>query len=540
MTPNDVKIVADNIEDFIELPDGIERLTKAVLTLAVSGKLVPQDKKEGTGEELFTQIQKVQKIKQNGLKIIIKKLSEITPEEIPFDIPKTWKWIHFGIAFTNYGSGSTPTRGNDDFYDNGQINWYKSGELNDGVLSANAEEMITDLAINKFHLRFNKPGDLLIAMYGATAGRVSVLDNEGTTNQAVWGGTPHTSIDVQYLFYYILQSRHVLLKTSSGAAQPNISGEKIITHLFPLPPYQEQKRIVKKIEEVMSQLDELETKKRERDEVRSKLTRSAMFSLGKGESKIAFEHLTKLIKTKSDVKEFENAILTLAVSGKLMPQYRKEGTGEDLYTQIQKMQKIEQNGPKKINKTLSEIKPEEIPFEIPKSWKWVEMSEIANLITDGEHISPEKHTIGVPLITAKNVLEKGVNFDNVDYVTNDDAKKFWNRCKPELGDLLICSRGTIGRTTIVDTRSPFCLMGSVILIKFFDDTLSNYCKYYLRTHFGVAQIGLLKKGMAVSALYLKDIKKALIPLPPLGEQKRIVKKVEEIKAIIDKLLALSQ
>jgi type I restriction enzyme S subunit len=244
-------IAFKHLAELIKTLDDVKEFEDALLTLAVSGQLVLQDRKEGTADET-KQVKEV-----SGRKRKAKVFSEITPKEVSFGIPKNWKWVRLGSAFIDYGSGSTPSRGNDGFYKDGHTNWYKSGELNDGILFADSEEKITDSALEKCHLRLNKRGDLLIAMYGATAGRVAMLDNEGTTNQAVWGGTPDSFVDVKFLFLYLLQSRYQLLKTSSGAAQPNISGEKIAAHVLPLPPLAEQKRIIKKVEEVMVLIDRL-------------------------------------------------------------------------------------------------------------------------------------------------------------------------------------------------------------------------------------------------------------------------------------------
>lgn len=247
----DTKVAFDQLTELIRTPADIKELENALLTIAVSGKIVPQDMAEGTGGHLYAQLQKAQGERNVGRQRT-RVFEPITPEEIPHSIPTTWEWVRFGSVFTDYSSGSTPGRGNSDYYKDGQINWYKSGELNDGHLSADSEEKISKSALENCHLRVNKKGDLLIAMYGATAGRVAMLANEGATNQAVWGGTPKGGVDLKYLFLYILQSRNRLLETSSGAAQPNISGEKIAGHLLALPPTKEQNRIVKKVDQIFT------------------------------------------------------------------------------------------------------------------------------------------------------------------------------------------------------------------------------------------------------------------------------------------------
>src|SRR3989344_2200984 len=196
MAPNDVKIVADNIDDFIEVPNGIERLRKAVLILAVAGKLVTQDTGEGTAEDLYVEIS----AERSGGKKSAKEFPQVELAETPFDIPKSWKWVSFGSIFVDYGSGSTPSRANDGYYSAIGVNWYKSGELNDDVLPIESEEKVSELALKECRLRIFKPRDFLIAMYGATAGRIAVSNSTGTTNQAVWSGTPVKSIDDRYLY----------------------------------------------------------------------------------------------------------------------------------------------------------------------------------------------------------------------------------------------------------------------------------------------------------------------------------------------------
>lgn len=538
MTPSDVKIVADNIDDFIEVPDGINRLRKAVLTLAVSGKLVPQDKKEGTADDLYAEIQAYKTTSGGALRKKKEIAAPTSYKETLVEIPESWKWVRIGDV-CNLQTGATPSRNNPAYF-GGDIPWLVSGDINRGEIFE-CEGRITKAGLENSNCKIIQQNSVLIALngQGKTRATVAILRIPAALNQSLVAMTPFSEgLLPEYIFWY-LRSQYREMRAITGQDDRRGLNMKLVGELaIPLPPSGEQKRVVKRVQQIMAQLDELEVKKRERDETHTRLTQSALQALGKGDAGVAFDQLVELMKTPADIKELENALLTLAVSGKLVPQDKKEGTANDLYLQIQRYRtEAEQNsaGRKKKGKELEPITDEEIPFTIPDTWKWVRAADIVRLITDGEHISPNKHNNGIPLVTAKNVLESGVTLEKVDYVTESDAQKFWKRCNPQKGDLVVCSRGTIGRATAVDISTPFCLMGSVILVKFFDNILSEYCKYYLRTDAGVSQIGLLRKGMAVGALYLKDIEKALIPLPPLAEQKRIVKKVEEVMVLINRL-----
>ncbi|WP_270701225.1 restriction endonuclease subunit S [Bacteroides xylanisolvens] len=247
-----------------------QRLKKAILQEAIQGKLVPQIAEEGTAQDLLKQIkeEKLKLVKEGKLKKsalndsvifrsddnkyyeqIGKKCLDIT-ELIPFEIPNSWTWARMG-QIGDWGAGSTPQRSNQDYY-GGNILWLKTGELNNGVI-CDTEERITQRAFQECSLRMNKIGDVLIAMYGATIGKLAIVGKELTTNQACCGCTPYIVYN-WFLFYFLMASRDTFIKKGEGGAQPNISRVKLVEHLIPLPPLNEQKRIVERIETLFEQL----------------------------------------------------------------------------------------------------------------------------------------------------------------------------------------------------------------------------------------------------------------------------------------------
>ena len=247
-----------------------EQLRKSILQEAIQGKLVPQIAEEGTAEKLLTEIseEKERLIKEGKLKksaltdsIIFKgddnkyyeqvnkKCLDIT-EQIPFEIPENWVWVRMG-QIGNWGAGSTPQRGDANYY-NGKILWLKTGELNNGIVY-DTEEKVTQKAFQDCSLRMNKIGDVLIAMYGATIGKLAIVGKELTTNQACCGCTPFLIYN-WYLFYFLMANRDSFIKKGEGGAQPNISRVKLVEHLIPLPPLKEQYRIVTQIEKLFEQL----------------------------------------------------------------------------------------------------------------------------------------------------------------------------------------------------------------------------------------------------------------------------------------------
>lgn len=252
------------IDEYEKIEKELEALKKefptnmkdALLQAAVQGKLTEQLESDNSVDELLEVMRKEKEelITQKKIKKE-KALPDIEEEEIPFDIPENWRWERVG-NICDCGAGATPTRSDRRFYDNGTVFWLKTGELTDGYINQ-CEEKISQIALKKCSLRLNKEGDVLIAMYGATIGKLGIVTFPLTTNQACCGCSPYTGVYNLYLFYYLMSSKKTLVGKAEGGAQPNISREKIRNFLMPVPPIEEQHRIVERLEALLPLCEDL-------------------------------------------------------------------------------------------------------------------------------------------------------------------------------------------------------------------------------------------------------------------------------------------
>ena len=224
------------------LQTSIKQSKSKILDLAIHGKLVPQDPNDAPASELLKRINPKAEITcDNG-----------HYQNLPFEVPQKWSWTTLG-KIGKWQSGSTPSRLNKDYY-NGDIPWLKTGDLNDGYIT-HIPEYITEKALNETSVKLNPSGSVLIAMYGATIGKIGILTYPATTNQACCACDTFNGIDKEFLFFFLLSHRDEFIKMGGGGAQPNISKEKIINTYIPLPPFAEQKRIVSAVKKAFVQLD---------------------------------------------------------------------------------------------------------------------------------------------------------------------------------------------------------------------------------------------------------------------------------------------
>ena len=224
-----------------DLQTTIKQAKSKILDLAIHGKLVPQDPNDEPAIELLKRMN-----------------PDFTPcdnghyTQLPFEVPQNWSWTTLG-KIGKWQSGSTPNRLNKDYY-NGNIPWLKTGDLNDGYIT-HIPEYITEKALNEISVKLNPTGSVLIAMYGATIGKIGILTFPATTNQACCACEVFNGIDREFIFLFLLSHREEFIKMGGGGAQPNISKEKIINTYIPLPPFTEQKRIINAVNKIFAQLD---------------------------------------------------------------------------------------------------------------------------------------------------------------------------------------------------------------------------------------------------------------------------------------------
>lgn len=264
--------ISNHFNDLYTVKENVSELRSAILQLAMQGKLVPQDQNDQPASELLKEIEKEKKANK------VKSLEPIKSESIPYNLPNGWQWVYLN-DFGVWKSGSTPSRTNSAYYC-GDIPWVKSGEVKQGLIKK-TEETITQKALDECSLGLNPIGSVLVAMYGANIGEVGILEVEATTNQAICACQTFSKINNQFLKFLIDSLKGYFISQGAGAAQPNISRVKIINSIVPLPPFNEQERIVEKINQLMALCDDLEKQIEYSSSKQTQLLNAIMSNLGK-------------------------------------------------------------------------------------------------------------------------------------------------------------------------------------------------------------------------------------------------------------------
>ena len=482
-----------------------EQLKASILQYAIQGKLVEQRPEEGTGEELYRQIQaeKQRLIKEGKIKKE-KILPEIVEDEIPFDIPDSWKWVRLPEIGTS-SLGKTLNKG----LDAGNevpylcsINVYWDGINLNQIKTAK----FTVADMEKYLLR---KGDLLICE-GGDVGRSAVWDRD---MEMYYQNALHCvrffgQINPYYFKYCFELYKHnrILENASKGMTIKHLVQGSLYAILFPLPPLAEQTRIVAKIEKLLPYVDRYAA---------------------------AYEKLEQFnAKFPEDMKK---SILQYAIQGKLVEQRPEEGTGEELYRQIQtEKQRLIKDGRIKKEKPLAEITEDEIPFDIPESWKWVRLSEIISVLGDGIHGTPVFDEMGEYYFVNGNNLAKGHIVFKADTkkVSFDEYEKYK---KPlDENTILISINGTIGNYAFY-AGEPIILGKSACYFSVLTGVDKEYVRHLINTKFFMDYAVKEATQTTIKNVSLKAMRMLPVPLPPLAEQKRIVARLEEILPLCERL-----
>lgn len=474
-----------------------QQLKASILKYAMQGKLVEQKPEDGTGEDLFCKMQQVSKPNKN--------VTPIVEEEIPFDIPSSWKWCKFG-ELVDCSMGKTPPRAEPVWWQN-DIHWVSISDMKDYGHISYTKEMVSQKALEEKFGGISTKGTLLMS-FKLTVGRTSILDIDAVHNEAIISIYPYVDTENyfrDYLFYILP------IVTQWGDSKNAIKGKtlnskSIANLMIPLAPLNELQRIVAKIEELLPYVDCYAA---------------------------AYEKLEQFnAKFPEDMKK---SILQYAIQGKLVEQRPEEGTGKELYRQIQtEKQRLIKEGKIKKEKPLPEIVEDEIPFDIPESWKWVRLSEIISVLGDGIHGTPVFDEMGDYYFVNGNNLAKG------HIVFKADTKKVsfdeYEKHKKPLDEntILISINGTIGNYAFY-AGEPIILGKSACYFSVLTGVDKEYVRHLINTKFFMDYAVKEATQTTIKNVSLKAMRMLPVPLPPLAEQKRIVAKLEEILPLCERL-----
>ena len=486
-----------------------QELKSSILQLAIQGKLVKQRPEEGTGEELYRQIQAEKKrLIQEGKIKKEKPLPEIAEDEVPFEIPDGWKWAYLGELFLhNTGKAQNSSGSNKGvvrkFITTSNLYWNRFD------LSKVKEMPFTEQELERCTAQ---KGDLLVCE-GGDCGRAAIwnYDEKVCIQNHVHRIRPYKEVSIEYFYYLFYLYKFTGRLKGHGVAIQGLSSEAIHKVLCPLPPLAEQKRIVAKIEELLLYLDRYEK---------------------------AWNRLEEF--NRRFPADMQKSILQMAIQGKLVEQRPEEGTGEELYRQIQaEKQALIKAGKIKKEKPLPEIAEDEVPFEIPEGWKWCRLLDLCSLIGDIDHNMPKSvdKNHGVLFLSAKDLLDDGsINYiDNVKYISNEDYDRLSRKVKPQLGDIVYSRIGAcLGKARTVKSEVKFLVSYSCCIIRSIQIDV-DYLRYYLESPIILAHSVKARQSIGVPDLGMGEIKKYFIALPPLAEQKRIVERLEELLPVCERL-----
>lgn len=482
-----------------------QELKASILQLAIQGKLVPQLPEDGNARILL--LNSVVGDNIDGQRVKEKVVVQITDDEKAFDIPDTWEWIKLGdICVIARGGSPRPIKEFITTAEDG-INWIKIGdtEKNGKYISTTAEK-IKPSGVSKS--RMVHAGDFLLTN-SMSFGRPYILKVDGCIHDGWLVISQSKEVFDQDYLYWLLSSRYAYMQFCekvSGAVVKNLNSDKVANSVFPLPPLAEQKRIVAKIEEIMPLIDHYEKAWSELEEFNKRFP-----------------------------VDMQKSILLTAIQGKLVPQLPEEGTGEELYQQIQKeKQRLIKEGKIKKEKPLPEIAEDEIPFDIPDSWKWVRWGDLSKSIQYGYN-APAQEKGRIKMVRISDIQDGKVLWDTVPYcdIKEDEIPTYLLGAN----DILFArTGGTVGKSYLVKNIPEEAIYAGYLIRTQYSSLLCpEYMKYFMESQLYWDQ---LRNGTIATAqpnCNGKTLSKMILPLPPLAEQKRIVAKLEEILPLCERL-----
>ena len=519
-----------------------QQLKNSILQMAVQGKLVPQDPNDEPASVLLERIRaekerliKEKKIKREKNPSVIFKGADNTPyekiggevrslaDEVPFDIPDSWEWVRLGniSSYAETKQKVNATSADPSIWGLDLEDIEKGGRLLEHK-TVGERRAVGDKTV------FAK-GDILYSKLRPYLLKILVAPDDGICTPEIVPFRVYGGIDPNYIVNY-LKSPYVdnlINSITYGVKMPRVGTETMTSLLVPIPPLEEQRRIVEKIDGVASAISAYDVAYQKTETLNS-----------------AFPETLK------------KSILQEAVQGKLVPQDPSDEPAEALLERIRaEKQRLIKEGKIKKDKHDSIIFrrdnshyekldgverciDEELPFEIPENWCWCRLKSIVNVVSARRVHQSDWRSEGVPFYRAREIgkLADTGSVDNELFITEALYAEFSSSGAPHPGDLMVTAVGTLGKTYIVEDGDRFYYKdASVICFENFGRINPAYLKLLMYSPYMEEQIKQNSAGTTVGTITIVKANEYLIPLPPLMEQQRIVDQTERLQIHIDKL-----
>ncbi|MCP1602692.1 restriction endonuclease subunit S [Pseudomonas citronellolis] len=544
MNKHTAELLEKHFDTAFAAPDGIKKLRELILTLAMQGKLVPQDPNAQPASELLEKIEtEKQRLVKEGKIKKPKPLLPVTDEEKPYVLPQGWEWVRLGTVVLTTTGGGTPSKNNPAFW-GGDIPWASVKDLNVEIYLESTIDSITDAAVAASSTNVIPKGQIIVCTRMGL-GKIAINRIDTAINQDLKALSISANIDQMYFFNKYKGYKIV----GSGMTVQGIRQEDLLNYLFPLPPFEEQKRIVAKIDELMACCDELEKLRTAQKGARLTVHAAAIKQLlniakpDQHQRAQAFlaEHFGELYTVKENVAELRKAILQLAVMGKLVPQNPDDQPASELLKEIEaEKQRIVKEGKIKKPKPAPSIAQADEPFPLPGNWRWVRIAELAESVDYGTSQKTCDDSSLVPVYRMGNI---------VDGRLIDKGFKYISPKIDELPRLFLQPNDVLFNRT-----NSYELVGKSALYTGYAEK-ATFASYLIRVRFFDAFLSPVFMILAMNAPYFRStqiepeivqqcgqanfngtkLSLCAVPLPPLAEQHRIVARINQLMALCDSL-----
>lgn len=518
---------------------GINKLRELILHFAVRGLLTEQDPKEDATPAFLESTKEIRALIESGLVKEIKNIEALHADTYPFKAPKGWLFVRLGSLLKSIKSGGTPSKQNPEFWD-GDIPWASVKDLGFGEPLTKTQDTITVAGLHSGSTLANKGSVLICTRMGL--GKIGEVHIDTAINQDLKAVTLSSAIQNNFFITFF----KTISIIGTGTTVSGIKQEELVNFVVPLPPISEQKRIVEKVDELMTLCDQLEQQQTTSLEAHQTLVATLLETLTRAESAADFQqawqristHFDTLFTTEHSIDQLKQTILQLAFMGKLVPQDPSDVPANVLISTLAtKTPSTATRGLKGSSHESATEVTNSPPYQLPRGWTWAKLPEVGELARGKSKHRPRNdpalYTGGtVPLIQTGDVSRANPLITTYTAMYNETGIK-QSRIWPK-GTMCITIAANIADTGILGFDA--CFPDSVVGFIPFDEKIEvHYFEYFMRT--AKSHLEDFAPSTAQKNINLDILSQLLIPLPPVREITRIVDRIDNLMAVCKELAA---